>query len=80
MVGDSCGRHAVDGASADGKAKRPKLGRRPVDAFAEELKEVAGAVRDNTPSPLLDGRLACDAVVLCQKQTESVRRGRAVKV
>ena len=62
----------------DGKVQRPKL--RGGDAFADELKEVIRSVRSNTPSKLLAGELACDAVVLCQKQTESVRRGRAVKV
>ena len=62
----------------DGKVQRPKL--RAGDAFAEELKEVIRSVRGNTPSRLLAGELARDAVVLCQKQTESVRRGRPVKV
>ena len=36
--------------------------------------------RATRPSPLLAGELARDAVVLCQKQTESVRRGKAVKI
>lgn len=65
----------------NGKVFRPKLGSGdPVDAFVAELGEVVRAVRSNTPSPLLAGELARDAVVLCQKQTESVRLGRAVKV
>ena len=38
------------------------------------------AVRSDKSSPLLAGQLARDALVLCQKQTESVRRGKAVKV
>jgi predicted dehydrogenase len=62
----------------DGKVQRPKL--RGGDAFADELKEVIRSVRSNTPSKLLAGELACDAVVLCQKQTQSVQRGRPVKV
>jgi predicted dehydrogenase len=64
--------------SDDGKVKRPKL--RSGDAFVDEIREVIRAVRSQTPSKLLDGELARDAVVLCQKQTQSVRRGRPVKV
>jgi predicted dehydrogenase len=65
----------------DGKVLRPKLGSGdPTDAFAAELAEVVRAVRSDTASPLLAGSLARDAVILCQKQTESVRRGRVVKV
>lgn len=65
-----------------GKAKRPKLpeGDPMLAAFEAEIKEVARAVRTNTPSPLLGGELARDAIVLCHKQTESVFKGRPVKV
>jgi len=64
-----------------GKVQRPKLGSGdPTDAFVAELTEVVRAVSKRTPSPLLDGELARDALILCQKQTESVVRGRAVKV
>jgi len=62
----------------DGKVQRPKL--RAGDAFADELKEVIRSVRGNTPSKLLAGELARDAVVLCEKQTQSVQRSRPVKV
>ena len=66
---------------SNGKVERPKLGSGdPVDAFVAELTEVVRAIRVNKPSPLLAGELARDALVLCQKQTESVLRGRAVKV
>jgi predicted dehydrogenase len=64
----------------NGKVLRPKLGGGPPEAFAAEIREVVRAVESNTPSPLLDGLLARDAVILCEKQTESVRRGKAVKV
>ena len=67
--------------TGNGRVTRPKLGSGdPVDSFAAELKEVVRAVRTNTPSPLLDGQLARDALLLCQKQTQSVRSGRVVKV
>ncbi len=65
----------------NGKVLRPKLsGGGPTDAFFAELSEVVRAVRTNTPSPLLTGDLARDAVALCQKQTESIVKGRTVKV
>lgn len=67
--------------TADGKATRPKLpGGDPTVAFVAELGEVVRSVKANRPSPLLAGELARDAVVLCRKQTESVVKGRAVKV
>ncbi len=62
-----------------GKVEQPKTAGQP-DAFFAELSEVVRAVRTNTPSALLDGQLARDAVVLCQKETESIVKGRAVKV
>jgi predicted dehydrogenase len=64
----------------DGRINRPKLGAGdPVDDFANETKEVIRAVTAGKPSPLLDGELARDALVLAYKQTESCRRGRSVK-
>ncbi len=64
-----------------GRVIKPKLGSGDMcDAFIAEIKEVVRSVRTGTPSKLLAGDLACDAVVLCQKQTQSVQRGRAVKV
>jgi predicted dehydrogenase len=65
----------------NGKVLRPKLkSGDPLGAFEAELAEVVRAVRSNTPSPLLDGELARDAVILCQRQTQSILHGRAVKV
>lgn len=64
-----------------GKATRPKLGSGdPSAAFTAELTEAVRAVRAGAASPLLDARLACDAVCLCRKQTESALRHRPVKV
>ncbi len=64
--------------TANGKSTQPKL--KEVDAFSAELSEAVKAVRSGEPSPLLAGDLARDALVLCQKQTQSVRSGKAVKV
>lgn len=67
--------------SQGSRVARPKLGSGdPCDAFVEEVKEVARAIRTGIPSDLLAGQLASDAVLLCEKQTQSVLRGRAVKV
>jgi predicted dehydrogenase len=64
-----------------GKVLRPELGSGDaIDSFATELTEMVRAVRSRSPSPLLDGGLARDAVVLCQRQTQSVATGRPVKV
>ncbi|MBN2551417.1 MAG: Gfo/Idh/MocA family oxidoreductase [Spirochaetales bacterium] len=52
----------------------------PLDAFVAELAEAAAAVENGSPSPLLDGKTARDALLLCYRQTESVRTGRFVEV
>jgi predicted dehydrogenase len=65
---------------ANGKVQRPKVGGDPLRAFVAEIREVVRAVGRNTPSTLLDGRLARDALILCQKQTESVLKGKAIKI
>ncbi len=64
-----------------GKVIRPEIGSGdPVDAFELEIKEVVKSIRTGKPCPILSADLARDAVVLCHKQTASVRRGRPVKV
>ena len=64
-----------------GKAIRPRLGSPDiVDAFPQELKEAVRSIRTNDPSPLLDGQLARDALILGQRQTQSVASRRPVKV
>jgi predicted dehydrogenase len=66
---------------ANGKVVRPKLsGADMPDAFVDEIKEVVKCVTAGQPSPTLDGDLARDAVVLCHKQTESVKKGKTVKI
>lgn len=62
--------------TADGRVRRPKRGGGdPVEAFVAELKEVIRTVRRDHTSLVLDAQLAHDAILLCQKQTESARRG-----
>lgn len=65
-----------------GKIERPKLGEGDpmLAAFEQEIKEVAACVRRNEPSALLGAELARDAIVLCHKQAEAVRRRATVKV
>jgi predicted dehydrogenase len=66
---------------AKGGAKRPKLGSAdPIDGFAAEIREVGRSLQRGKPSPILAGEFASDALVLCQKEAESVRTGRIIKV
>ncbi len=66
---------------AKGGVMRPKLsGGDMPSSFVDEIKEVIKCVQAGTPSATLDGDLARDAVVLGHKQTESVRKGRTIKV
>jgi predicted dehydrogenase len=65
----------------NGKVHRPKMkSADPVDAFADELSEALHTVNSGRPSALLDGELARDAIILCRKQTDSIRKGRLVNV
>jgi len=65
----------------DGKVKRPSLGSGdPMNAFQSELKEVIKCVKSDTPSKILSAELAQDAIQLCEKQTASLRIGRAAKI
>jgi predicted dehydrogenase len=67
--------------TANGKVVRPDLqGGDEVSAFVAEIKEAAQSIRTGRPSPILSAELAQDAIVLCHRQTESVRKGKPVKV
>jgi predicted dehydrogenase len=67
--------------TADGRVTKPKFPPSDeTDAFASELGEAVRAVQGNTPSPLLDGRLARDALILGHRQTQSIVKRKAVKV
>ncbi len=64
-----------------GKVQHPRLSDGdPMLAFADEIREVMNCVKQETPSEILDARLAKDAILLCQKQSESLRRGRPVRL
>jgi predicted dehydrogenase len=67
--------------TSTGKVIRPDLGDGdPVRGFESEIKEVVRSLGSAEPSAILSGELARDAIVLCHKQSESVRRGKLVKV
>jgi predicted dehydrogenase len=64
-----------------GKVIRPNLGDGdPVRGFEGEIKEVVRSIKSGEPSCILSGELARDAIVLCHKQSDSVKRGKLVKV
>ncbi len=60
---------------------RPDLGDGdPIRGFEAEIEEVVRSLETNSPSPLLSGELARDAIHLCHLQTESVTRRTLVTV
>jgi predicted dehydrogenase len=64
-----------------GSVQRPQLpGGDPIDAFVSELREVDRCVREGVPSEILGAALAQDAIHMCERQAESLRLGRPVKV
>ena len=65
----------------NGRSQAVKLsGGDPMDAFAEELQEVSRCAGKEQRSVVLDPQLACDAVVLCNKQTKSLQQQRRIRV
>ncbi len=66
----------------DGKSSQPELagGGDPLAAFTSELQAAVDGVKAGTAPDLLSGQLARDALVLCHKECESVKTGRAVSV
>jgi predicted dehydrogenase len=64
----------------DGKARRPRLsGGDPLDAFADEVREVMRCVREGEPSEILGADLAQDAMRICELESLSLERGKPVK-
>ncbi len=68
--------------TADGKAEQPQLpgGGDATTAFTLEIQAAVDGVTSGKEPDLLSGKLARDALVLCHKECESVRSGRAVEV
>ncbi len=67
--------------TADDRVLRPELGSGdPVDGFVREINEVTRAIESRQPSPLLDGNLARDALLLCHRQSESVHARQVLPV
>jgi hypothetical protein len=68
--------------TADGKSTKTDLagGGDPILAFADELQTAVNAATVGKMPDLLSGQLARDALVLCHREIESVKTGRAVVV
>jgi predicted dehydrogenase len=65
----------------EGPVTRPDVGAwDPVKSFSAEISEVVQSVQTGIASPLLSGQLARDAVMICQRQTDSVRSGESVTI
>lgn len=65
----------------NGRVLKPKLGSGdPIDSFVAELNEVMKSIRTGNPSALLDGQLARDALLLCQRETQSLVKRKPVKI
>ena len=68
--------------TADGKVTQPTFagGGDPIASFAEEIGAAVNGVRAGHEPDLLSGKLARDALVLCHREIESVKTGKAVAV
>ncbi len=65
----------------DGQVETPSFeGGDEITPFIAEVEEMARSVENNQVSPILSGDLARDAILLCHKQTESVKSGKLVSV
>ena len=63
----------------NGAVEKPQLpGGDPIDAFANELREVVRSVRDGHSSEILGAVLAQDAMRICEMESESLRSGRPI--
>lgn len=65
----------------DEKTVKPETGTGdPIDAFVSQLSHCVETVTGGSTSPMLDGSVARDALLLCHREVESVRKGKMVKV
>jgi predicted dehydrogenase len=66
---------------ADGKSEQPALASAdPVAAFTSEIQTAVDGVGESKLPSLLSGQLARDALVMCLRECDSVRKGRPVNV
>lgn len=81
LVYDSGG-PALTQLTPDGKSTQPTLagGGDPISAFTDELQAAVNGVTSGKEPDLLSGKLARDALVLCHREIESVKTGKAVAV
>lgn len=49
-------------------------------AFTAELQSAVNAVKDGKPAPILDGRLARNALAICLAEAKSIETGKSVKI
>ncbi|HSQ57075.1 MAG TPA: gfo/Idh/MocA family oxidoreductase, partial [Gemmata sp.] len=68
--------------TADGKSSQPSLpgSGDPLAAFTDEIEAAANGASSGKDPDLLSGTLARDALVLCLRECESVKSGKAVAV
>jgi predicted dehydrogenase len=68
--------------AADGKSKQPMLkgGTETISAFTAEMQTAVNGVLSNQEPDLLSGRLARDALAMCFKECQSVRKGKPVAI
>jgi len=67
--------------TSDGQAVQPELpSGDSIAAFVGEIGEVCRSIRRGETSPVLAGELARDALVICQREAQSVRTGKPVRV
>lgn len=78
----SSGSPALTLLTADGKSTQPSLpgGSDPLSAFTDELQTAVDGMTAGKEPDLLSGQLARDALVLCHRECESVKAGKAVEV
>ena len=66
---------------AEGDSQQPELSSPdPIDGFAREIEEVHRSITASAASPILDGGLALDALVLCERQQQSMQEGTIIDV
>ena len=67
---------------ADGSSEQPKLpgGDDATTAFTIEIQAAVDGIKANREHDYLSGKLARDALVMCYREIESVKSGRAVAV